>query len=270
MKTKVGIIGLGYVGGALKHWFDSRKNFFEVFLYDKYKKIGSIGEVNRASIIFIAVPTPFNEKSGGYNGSAVREAVSKVKNGKIAVIKSTVLPGSAEKIQKFYPRKTILFSPEFLRAKTANKDFMRPDRQIIGFANPAGKRAASKVLKVLPKAPFSMIVKSKEAEMIKYFSNSYLATRVVFANQIYDLCRKLKGVDYDVVRKCLVRDKRIGDSHFEIFHEGYRGYAGGCFPKDVRALLQLAKKMKVDVGLLQTAEKINNKLILQSEPLKHN
>ncbi|MEK7506091.1 MAG: hypothetical protein AAB572_00605 [Patescibacteria group bacterium] len=268
MKTKVGIIGLGYVGGALKHWFDSRKSLYEVFLYDKYKKIGSVNEVNRASIIFVAVPTPFNEKSGGYDDSAVKEAVSKIKNGKIAVIKSTVLPGSSEKFQKLYSKKIILFNPEFLRATTANHDFMKPDRQIIGFANPAGKKAALKILKVLPKAPFSMIVKSKEAEMIKYFSNSYLATRVVFANQIYDLCRKLKDVDYDVVRKCLVQDKRIGNSHFEIFHEGYRGYAGGCFPKDVRALLQLAKKMKVDMNLLQTAEKINNKLIKQNKPLK--
>ncbi|TSA45685.1 UDP-glucose/GDP-mannose dehydrogenase family protein, partial [bacterium] len=217
---------------------------------------------------FIAVPTPFNEKNGGYDDSAVKDALSKVKSGKIAVIKSTVLPGSTEKFQRIYPGKTILFNPEFLRAKTANRDFMKPDRQVVGFVNRAGKKAAPKVLKVLPKAPFSAIVKSKEAEMIKYFSNSYLATRVVFANQIYDLCRKLGNVDYDVVRKCLIRDKRIGDSHFEIFHEGYRGYGGGCFPKDVRALLQLAKKMKVDMGLLKTAEKINNRLIKKNKSLK--
>ncbi len=268
MKIKVGIVGLGYVGGALKYWFDSRKDVYKIYLYDKYKKIGSVREINRASIIFVVVPTPFNEKSGGYDDSAVKEAVSKVENGKIVVIKSTILPGSTEKFQRIYPGKTILFNPEFLRAKTANRDFMKPDRQIIGFANLAGRKAVPKILKILPKAPFSMIVKSKEAEMIKYFSNGYLATRVIFANQMYDLCRKLKGVDYEVVKKCLAQDKRIGDSHFEIFHEGYRGYAGGCFPKDVRALLQLARKMRVDLSLLKTAEKVNNKLIKKNKLLK--
>lgn len=260
---------MGYVGGALKHWLDSRRNLFEIFLYDKYKKIGSVSEVNRATMIFIAVPTPFNRKSGGYDDSAVKEAISTINDCKTVVIKSTVLPGSTEKFQEIYPRKTILFNPEFLRARTANGDLVRPDRQIVGFANQKGKKIASKVLGILPKAPFSAVVRSKEAEMIKYFSNSYLATRVVFANQIYDLCQKLGGIDYDVVKKCLVRDRRIGDSHFEIFHEGYRGYAGGCFPKDVRALLQLAGKMKVDMGLLRAAERINGKLIRRNKSPKH-
>ncbi|MBI2035459.1 MAG: SIS domain-containing protein [Candidatus Liptonbacteria bacterium] len=258
-KTKIGIVGLGFVGGAVKNWFKRNSDKYDIYLYDKYKKIGSPEEINKANVIFVAVPTPFNEN--GYDDSAIRETLNIINNGKTVVIKSTVLPGSIDSFQSQHPKKIILFNPEFLRAKTANKDFVKPDRQIIGFAGPKGKKIAPSILKILPKAPFARVVKAKEAEMIKYFGNAYLATRVVFANQIYDLCEKLKGVDYDVVKDCVVQDKRIGDSHFEIFHEGYRGYGGGCFPKDVRAILQLGKKMRVDLGLIGAAYEINNRLI---------
>lgn len=260
-KTKVGIIGLGYVGGAVKNWFGRKKSRYDLYFYDKYKKIGGREEVNCADIIFVAVPTPFDDRKNSYDDSAVEEAIDFIKNGKVVVIKSTILPGRTDFFQKKYPKKTIVFNPEFLRAKTANKDFIKPDRQIVGFVNQRGKRAATKILNILPKAPFSKIVKAKEAEMIKYFSNTYLATRVVFANHIYDICKKLGDVNYNIVKECLVQDKRIGNSHFDIFHEGYRGYSGGCFPKDVKAFLQLAKKLDVNVDLIRVADKINSGLL---------
>jgi len=152
-----------------------------------------------------------------------------------------------------------------LRAKTAKKDFINPDRQIVGFVTPKSKKAASRILKILPKAPYGKIVKAKEAEMIKYFSNTYLATRVVFANQIYDFCEKLGGIRYDVVKDCLVRDPRIGNSHFDIFHEGHRGYSGGCFPKDVKAFLGLARRLGVKIDLIKETDSINDKLLRQKK-----
>lgn len=259
-KIKIGIIGLGYVGGAIKNWFSKNKNKYDLFLYDKYKNIGSLEEVNQADIIFIAVPTPFYEGKCGYDDSAVRESIKNVKNDKIVVIKSTVLPGSTNKFQKLYPKKTILFNPEFLRAKTAKQDFSKPEIQIVGYSNLKTKRVAKKILKVIPKAPYSKIIKSGEAEMVKYFINTFLATRVIFANQIYDLCRKLGGIDYEIVRKCVIKDKRIGYSHFDVLADGYRGYSGDCLPKDTRALIQLGRKLKIDLGLLQKVEEINKKL----------
>lgn len=259
--AKIGIIGLGYVGGAVRFWFEKNKNKFDLFLYDKYKNIGSPDEINKADIIFIAVPTPFHNDRRGYDDSAVRESLKNIKNGKTIVIKSTILPGSTDKFQKQYPKKTILFNPEFLRARTAVKDFLRPERQIVGFANERGRLVAPRVLGILPKAPYVKIIKAKEAEMIKYFSNTYLATRVVFANQIYDLCEKLGGISYEVVKDGLVHDKRIGDSHFDIFHDGYRGYSGGCFPKDVKAFLAFAKKLGVNLDLIRVADAVNEKLL---------
>src|SRR5271170_6802647 len=118
---KVGIIGCGWVGGTIKYWFESEAKH-ELFLYDLYKKIGSVEEVNKADIIFVAVPTPF-VVGHGYDDSAVRDALAHIDDGKVVVIKSTVMPGSTERFQKENPSKTLLFNPEFLRERTAKDDF---------------------------------------------------------------------------------------------------------------------------------------------------
>lgn len=261
-RIKIGIIGLGYVGGALQHYFQKNKKHYELFLYDKFKNIGSIEEVNRADIIFIAVPTPFIDGKG-YDDSAVRESIAGIADGKTIVIKSTIMPRSTEKFQKRYPRKTILFNPEFLRAKTAAADFLKPERQIVGYVTPKGKLAAKKVLAILPHAPYEKIIKSTEAEMVKYFGNAFLATRVIFGNQIYDICQAA-GIDYAIVKEGASLDPRVGPSHFDVFadvfKEGARGYGGVCLPKDVKALMQFGKSVGADLDLLQSLEKINKKL----------
>ena len=259
-KIKIGIIGLGYVGGALRHWFKKQPGKYEVFFYDKYKNIGSANEINQAEIIFVAVPTPFRENGRGYDDSEVENALKDIRNGKIVVLKSTILPGSTDKFQKRHPRKILLHNPEFLRAKTAVKDFLKPEKQLIGYTNLKSKRLAPKILKILPQAPHSKIVKARETEMIKYFSNTFLATRVIFANQIYDLCQKIGGINFEIVRECVGWDPRIGSSHFNIFADGYRGYSGGCLLKDTKAFIQLARKLNVDLGLLKKVEEINKKL----------
>jgi UDPglucose 6-dehydrogenase len=193
----------------------------------------------------------------------VRESVEKIKDGKIVVIKSTIMPRSTEKFQKSYPGKIILFNPEFLTTKTALKDFLKPERQIIGYVTPKGRIAAKKVLAMLPRAPYIKIMKSTEAEMVKYFGNAFLANRVIFANQIFDIC-KAAGIDYDIVKEGASMDSRIGPSHFnvfaDVFKEGPRGYGGPCLPKDVKALIQFGKSVHADLGLLESLEKINKKL----------
>lgn len=258
-RRAIGVIGLGYVGGSLQNWFERQKENISLFLYDKFKKIGSLLEVNKADIIFIAVPTPFVDGKG-YDISAVSESVKNIKNGKTIVIKSSILPGTTDAFQKKYPEKTILFNPEFLRAKTALEDFLNPDKQLIGYSSPEHKTKAKEVLNLLPRAPFQKILPAIDAEVVKFFQNSYLAARVIFANQIYDLCEKI-GADYATVKDCVVKDKRIGDSHFDIFHDGYRGYGGLCLPKDTRALLQFAKLNNIDLSLLKTAHLSNQKLL---------
>lgn len=257
-RTKVGIIGLGYVGGSVRSWFDKNKDTYELFLYDKFKNVGSVEEVNRADFIFIAVPTPY-VKGKGYDDSAVRESVANVRNGKTIIIKSTVMPRSTEKFQKRYPKKTLMFNPEFLRAATAVQDFLKPERQIVGYANAKGKTMAAKVLALLPNAPYRKIMTSTEAEMVKYFGNSFLAARVIFANQIYDIC-KAAGISYENVKEGASHDPRVGPYHFDVFDSGYRGYGGPCLPKDVRALMQFGKSVGSETDMLAAMEKINKKL----------
>jgi len=253
-KYKIGIMGVGTVGGALKSYFEDKG--IKLFIYDKNNK-GSLPEVNKADIIFICVPTPFDKKIG-LDLSCVQEAFKNISGKKIVVIKSTVLPGTTEKFQKKYPFHKILFNPEFLTEKNAKNDMKFPDEQIVGFTKES-KGVAKNILKILPKAPFKKTVKASEAEMMKYFANTFLSVKVIFANQMYDLCQKL-GIDYKTVKKIAVADKRIGDSHLDVFFDGYRGYGGKCLPKDTKALISFAESTGVDLKLHKTVEEINFKL----------
>jgi UDPglucose 6-dehydrogenase len=253
---KIGIIGVGMVGGVLKRYFEGKKN--NLFIYDKGKNLGSIEEVNKADFIFICVPTPFDKKKG-FDLSFVEEACSIVSGEKVIVIKSTVLPGTTEELQRRYPQHNFLFNPEFLTEATAQENMNYPDRQIVGYTEQS-KNLAGIVLNILPQAPFQKIMPSAEAEMVKYFGNTWFSVKVTFANQMYDLCQKLK-IDYEKVKEAAGFDKMIGKSHLEIFHKNYRGYGGKCLTKDIRALIQFADNSGVDLELHKTAEKINNKLM---------
>jgi glycosyltransferase involved in cell wall biosynthesis len=252
MDNKIGIIGIGIVGKAVSSVFP------EAILYDKYKNIGSIQDINNADIIFICVPTPYTLETG-FDFSAVDNAISILNGSKIVVIKSTVLPGTTEYLQDKYPNHKILFNPEFLRAAFAKEDMVNPSMQIIGTTQKSVSEAQN-ILNILPKAPFSKIIFSKEAEMVKYFINSFLATKVIFANQIYDLCNKAE-IDYNTIKECVVNDKRIGESHLEV--KAGRGYGGACFPKDVRSLINYGDKLQIDLRLLKTMEGINEHLRIE-------
>jgi len=253
---KIGIMGVGMVGGSLKDYF--KKQGREIFLYDPGKNLGSLSEINQADIFFICVPTPFN-KEKGFDLSFVEAACRNIQRENIIVIKSTVIPGSTEKLQEKYPRHKFLFNPEFLTEATAREDMDHPVRQILGYTKQS-RAIAEDVLRILPKAKFEKIIPAREAEMVKYFSNTWFATKVIFANQIYELCQKI-GIDYEIVRECAAADKMIGPSHLDVHHKGYFGYGGKCLPKDIRSLIEFADKQGVDLKLHKTVEEINNQLM---------
>ena len=250
---------MGFVGGAVKKYFESKK--IKPLVFDKYKKLGSPQEVNRAEVVFICVPTPYHPQKG-FLLDAVEAAVKLLKSPKIIVIKSTVLPGTTENLQKKFPKHKLLFNPEFLREVSAFEDMIKPDRQIVGYTKQS-KPAANKVLALLPKAPYGKIMPALDAEVVKYMANSFLSLKVVFANEFYDICKRL-GADYDNVKTAVVKDARIGDSHFDVHHGDYRGYGGSCFPKDVNAIIQLAGKLKVEAGLLKAMRELNRNYLKQS------
>ncbi len=256
MKHVVGIMGTGMVGGALQRYFESVG--ITPKIYDKGKNLGSIAEVNEADVVFIAVPTPYDPALGGFDLRFVREAIGALEGEKIVVLKSTIVPGTTAELQKEFPSHKFLYNPEFLTEQTADQDMKFPDRQIVGFTDQS-YTVAGDVLKLLPLAPNEHVMPSTAAELVKYFGNTWFAAKVVFANQMYDLCRKL-GVDYDTVREGVSGDKRIGRTHLEVMHKGYRGYGGKCLPKDTRALIQLAERHGVELALLKKVEELNNEL----------
>lgn len=267
-KTKIGIIGSeGVVGGALKNYFKKQKNI-ELFLYDKGMGMGSIKEVSKADYIYICVPTPTVKGCCGAvphcDTSIVRIVAKQIQGeNKIIIIKSTVVPKTTEAIQAEVPNHKVLFNPEFLTAKTADQDMSYPDRQIVGFTKKSYD-VAERVMLQLPLAPFEMIMPATEAEMAKYLNNCWFSTKVIFANQMYEVCQKL-GIDYDKVKEAAAADKRIGRTHLDVFHGGYRGFGGSCLPKDLEAYINFARTLGFEDKLLKTVKEINDELISQSK-----
>src|SRR3989338_6931187 len=256
--TKVGVVGIGMVGGATVRYLQ-KKEGLEIFTYDKGKNEGSPDEVNKAEIVFVCVPTPYLKDGTGFDLSYVEQTLSWLSGEKVVVIKSTVLPGTTEMLQKKYPQHKLLMNPEFLTEETADQDMMYPDRQIVGYTEKSHD-VAGDLMQLLPLAPFERMLPSTEAELVKYFGNTWFSVKVSFANQMYDLCQAL-GTDYDRMVEAAAADKRIGRTHLNVFHKGYRGYGGKCLPKDTKAIIQLANSKGVDLKLHKAAEEINNALM---------
>ena len=240
---KIGVAGVGVVGGALA------KTFNNPILYDPPKNL--FGNLEEADIIFVCVPTPFNKR---FDDSYIQEIFRTLESlsKKIIVIKSTVLPGTTDKLQEKSKHK-ILFSPEFIREKYADEDTISPQRQIIGHTEKS-KDVALSTLDLLPKAPYQKILTAKEAELVKYMGNCFLALKVAFANQIYDYTQS-KGINYEEVKEAVAQDPRIGCSHLDIHDWGYRGYGGSCFPKDMKAFI-----LESNLSILKEADKYNDLL----------
>jgi len=248
----IGIMGEGIVGGALRAYLESHGH--AVRLYDPPKGYASIESLADADIVFVCVPTPYTP-GYGFDDRHLLEAVSSLRGSKTVVIKSTVLPGTTEMLQDRIPQHRFLFNPEFLREATALDDFLRPDRQIVG-CTAASSGEAERVMALLPRAPFERVCAASEAELAKYAANSFLAVKVSYANEMFDLCECLR-LDYDVVRDIVGADVRIGASHMEVLHDGYRGFGGKCLPKDSHALLDLARTIGIDLHVLRAADRVN-------------
>ena len=246
---KIGIIGQGYVGSAIKIGFEP---YYELETYDKYdvdKSSCSLEKlVESCKVIFVCVPTPMN-KNGSCNTDIVEGVVDDINKlsskEKIVVIKSTISPGTTDRLNKKYKKISVIFNPEFLTEANFIEDFKNQTRIILGGTRKGTNKLRQIYSKVFPK---SHIIKtgSKTAEMVKYMTNTYLATKVSFFNEIEDFCRR-KSINYENVRHLVAQDKRIGHSHTYVpGPDGKRGFGGTCFPKDVSSLIT----QMIDVGLL--------------------
>lgn len=231
---KLAVIGQGYVGKSYADWLDSRGHSVIRYSLDPLYR-GNRERVADAELVLIAVPTPTTP--AGQDISAVREAVGLTKPGATIVIKSTVLPGTTDALQRQLPDRAILHAPEFLRAAHAAEDVARPSRTVIGLPAdaPAGAdRAVRLVIDTLPKALALFKTSARTAEFIKYAANAMLVAKVVIANALHDIAPE--GADWATIARALASDPRIGPSHLLPTANGKRGAGGHCFIKDLAAL----------------------------------
>ena len=257
---KIGIIGQGFVGNAIYQKF---KQFYNVLTFDKVseKCNSTFLEISKnCEIIFVCVPTPMNE-DGSCNLDIVSEVLSQINNetSAIVVVKSTVLPGTIERFNKQFKNLDIVFNPEFLTERNAVEDFNNQNRIILGGPRPATTKLVQIYSSIFPKAH---IVKtgSTHAEMIKYFTNCFLATKVSFANEMHELCVGL-NLDYDKVVEYAILDDRLGNSHWSVpGPDGDFGFGGHCFPKDLSAIINITKKLGTINNVLKSVKETNDKV----------
>src|SRR3989344_6187540 len=256
-KLSVGIVGLGMVGEPIRRWFEEKKGYIrgiELFCYDADAKKNYFDDVNKAEVIFIAVPTP-SDPDGSCNTKIVEQAAANIKEGKIIVVKSTVPPGTVARLQKKYPKKHFIFNPEFLTESQVWEDFVNPDRQILG----ATEKSQTDVLEVLALLPTKSFIRpwttpytkksvsSTEAELGKYASNVFGYIKVVYGNILADTCYALK-IDYNNIREIIGADLRIGSGWLDVNHGNYAGAGGYCFPKDMNAFISFADGLHATIS----------------------
>ena len=244
----IGIVGQGYVGGAVKEVFSK---YYDVETYDLDKDKCSVDYlediVELSNIIFVCVPTPM-KKDGSCDTSIVEAVVKDINDmvvsrnvsGRVVVIKSTVPPGTTERLSEECHNISVIFNPEFLTEANYLEDFKNQNRIILGGKRPGTTKVKQVYSKVLPK---TKVIKtgSTHAEMVKYMTNTFLATKVSFANEMFEICERL-GIDYDKVTEYATYDERLGKSHWAVpGPDGHYGFGGSCFPKDINALINVAK-----------------------------
>ena len=263
---KIGIVGQGYVGTAIKSGFEK---YYELETYDKFHTSKSTVNLHDlvllSDIIFVCVPTPMN-KDGSCHTDIVEEVVLEIneisissESNPIVVLKSTVSPGTTDRLNKTYKGISVIFNPEFLTEANYIEDFKNQTRIILG-----GTRKGTNLLRqVYSKVfPTAHIIKtgSITAEMVKYMTNSYLATKVSFSNEIKQICDKV-GADYDKVVEYTTLDERLGKTHWSVpGPDGDCGFGGHCLPKDLNALISVAQKLGLEPILLETVGWVNDKV----------
>jgi len=252
---KIIIAGYGYVGKAVA---ESLNKHHEVVIVDPKYGNDTISQHHDADGLIICVPTPTAE-NGICDASIVANILDTVPIFMPVLIKSTVTPAIADSFDEVYADHSIVYSPEFLRARSANTDFANQKYIILGGEDPEcfwqdlfqGS---------LPNCKMVFNCSAKEACMVKYASNSFLALKTSYFNQIYDVCAKA-GLDFDVVRQLLAQDLRIGSDHSMVpGPDGERGWGGHCFPKDTASFMQWTTTIDAPVTLVESAIQYNNKV----------
>jgi nucleotide sugar dehydrogenase len=237
-RMNLGIIGCGVIGESLAKLLEDMGHFVQ--RYDPAKLLGN--DITLCKIVFICVPTKGDMKFEDVK-MAISYANNKNKDGIIA-IRSTLMPGMTDKFTKMYEREFV-YLPEFLRERTAFLDETCPDKIIIGTKKNKIFGIFYDLFKRVPdKKNKIMIMKPIEAELLKVALNSLYVIKVVFGNELYDICQEY-GANYHKLFEGFKLDKYTNIMHLDPLFDGYRGAGGKCLPKDLKFLIHAAKIKEV-------------------------
>ena len=269
IKQKIGIVGNGYVGGAVRYGFSPNVGCdAEVRTYDidPNKSTHTLEEtVNESDFIFLSVPTPAN-KDGSINIDILDEVLNDINEvsdrQNVILVRSTIVPGTTWSLQEKYNELNLLFNPEFLTERSAKFDFINQSRFVVGSGDFHLSKMHSENFTDLIRDRFGECVAILEtnyetAEMIKYMSNCFFATKISFMNEMYQVAEKC-NVNWDEALSGFVADGRVGHSHLNIpGPDGKLGFGGSCFPKDVQAMIEYGTTIGVDMDVLSSVWKKN-------------
>lgn len=257
-KYKFGVIGYGFLGESIVSSFALHAN---IKIYDKFKDFDSIEDVTANSdMIWICLPTPMDLTSGVIDLSIIEEnldiinKLSKKEDNKVVVIKSTVIPGTVRSFSERYTNLKFVSNPEFLTARNNRLDFICASRIIIGSLDDYAGDKMEEVYRYRFDNSINIYRCSlEEAELTKYSANCFFALKISYFNFVESMCKGL-DVNFENVRDMTLADGRIGRSHANVpGWDGQRGYGGGCFPKDINALINFSKELGIDPKLLNAS-----------------
>ena len=269
-KKKVAVIGYGYVGKAIKAFFEGK---FDVVIYDPLQGFADRTAVVDADLAVVCVPTPMQE-DGHVDISAVEEILMWLRTPSI-IIKSTIPPGTTKQLaERFMLADRLVFSPEFIgeegypvpywEGMPHPTDMRQHHFHVLGGEEAARQKAVLFFQKVAGPFVEYRMTDSTTAELMKYMENVWIATKVSFVNDFYDIAKAF-GVNYDELRELWLLDGRVGRSHTLVYPDK-RGFTGKCIPKDTYGLYRAAQAAGHESGLVHALLEQNARLQGQPTP----
>jgi UDPglucose 6-dehydrogenase len=252
-KMNLGVVGYGVIGNSLANLLESLGH--TVKRYDPAKNLTD--NISNCNIIFICVPTKPDMQF-----EDVKTAISYVnlKNKKgIIAIRSTLMPGMIDEFTKEYNR-DFVYLPEFLRERSALEDEIKPDKVVVGTNNMETFRLFEGIFEPIITNEKILMMKPVEAELVKVAMNSLYTVKVVFGNELYDICKKY-GADYYRLFEVFKLDKWINPQHLDPLFDGYRGAGGKCLPKDIKFLIGAGVVKGYLPEMMELADEKNESLL---------
>ena len=254
----VGICGLGFVGQAIESFMKdalTNKLIKGLVVYDKYKQINNLDTLITADLLYICIPTPYDESSKSYNMNeldSTLDLLAKMQYSGLILIKSTVLPDYCETVNASHKYLKIIHNPEFLSAATARDDFKNQKHIILGYTS-CSESSVNSVKTfyetLFPLAKISITMDTSSA-LVKLACNSFYATKIQFFTELFLLCNKLE-IDYEEVKHLMINNQWINPMHTSVpGHDGQLSFGGACLPKDINALNQFMIVKKTHNGVI--------------------